>query len=233
MLGFINPLLYYLVLFKAYDLLPAQEAQALNYTWAITLAVLSIPLLKQKLRLKELGAILISYLGVLIVSTHGDLLPIRFSNIAGVCLALGSGVIWALYWIYNTKNKNDAVVNLFLNFTFAFPFVLLITIVYSSVKIPSLPGLLGACYVGIVEMGITFVFWLKALKLSSSAAKVGSLIFLSPFLSLVFIHALVGEQIQVSTLIGLSFIATGTLIQKLAARKTTLAKKARNGLPSR
>ena len=41
-LGFLNPFLYYVVLFKAYDLLPAQEAQPLNYTWAITLAILFV-----------------------------------------------------------------------------------------------------------------------------------------------------------------------------------------------
>ena len=32
--GLLNPCLYYLVLFKAYELLPAQQAQALNYSWA-------------------------------------------------------------------------------------------------------------------------------------------------------------------------------------------------------
>lgn len=232
LLGFLNPFLYYCVLFKAYDMLPAQEAQALNYTWAITLAVLSVPVLKQKIGFKEIAAMLVSYLGVLIVSTHGDLRSMRFSNTTGVGLALTSTVIWALYWIYNTKNRNDAVINLFLNFTFAFPFVLFVTIVFSSVKIPSLPGLLGAGYVGIVEMGITFVIWLKALRLSSSTAKTGSLIFFSPFLSLIFIQTLVGEQIRVSTLIGLLFIASGTLLQKLAGKNPTLSKKARNGLSS-
>ncbi|MDE0286860.1 MAG: DMT family transporter, partial [Gammaproteobacteria bacterium] len=40
-LGILNPFCYYLVLFRAYDLLPAQVAQALNYTWAITLMLLS------------------------------------------------------------------------------------------------------------------------------------------------------------------------------------------------
>ncbi|MBW8055643.1 MAG: DMT family transporter, partial [Nitrospira sp.] len=65
-LGFLNPFLYYTVLFKAYDLLPAQEAQPLNYTWAIMLALLSIPLLKQRLGLKEFGAIVVSYFGVVV-----------------------------------------------------------------------------------------------------------------------------------------------------------------------
>ena len=41
LLGLLNPFAYYLVLFKAYDLLPAQEAQPLNYTWPIMLVLLS------------------------------------------------------------------------------------------------------------------------------------------------------------------------------------------------
>ena len=40
--GLLNPFLYYLILIKAYDLLPAQHAQPLNYTWAITLSLLSV-----------------------------------------------------------------------------------------------------------------------------------------------------------------------------------------------
>ncbi|MCK5547436.1 MAG: EamA family transporter, partial [Thermoplasmata archaeon] len=35
MLGFLSPFLYYLVLFEAYSLLQAQEAQPLNLTWII------------------------------------------------------------------------------------------------------------------------------------------------------------------------------------------------------
>ena len=45
LLGLCNPLAYYLVLLSAYERLPAQEAQPLNYTWALTLALLSVPLL--------------------------------------------------------------------------------------------------------------------------------------------------------------------------------------------
>ncbi len=41
MLGLINPLAYYLILFKAYDLLPASQAQAINYSWAITLTLMA------------------------------------------------------------------------------------------------------------------------------------------------------------------------------------------------
>ena len=214
-LGFLSPFLYYIILFKAYDLLPAQEAQPLNYTWAITLALLSIPLLKQRIGLKDIISVLVSYSGVVVISTRGDILSFRFSNPLGVALALGSTIIWSLYWIYNTKADRDPVAGLLLNFVFGLPWILAYCLVFSNVSVSHTIGLIGAVYVGMFEMGITFVLWLSALKLSENTAKVGNLIFLSPFLSLVFIHFLVGEDILASTYIGLVLIITGLLIQQL------------------
>jgi len=214
-LGLLNPFLYYLVLFKAYDLLPAQEAQPLNYTWALTLTFLSIPLLKQKIGFRDIAAGLVSYAGVLVISTHGDVFGLRFSDPLGVALALGSTLIWALYWIYNTRLDRDPVVGLFLNFAFSLPFILVFCLLFSDFRVPGPRGMLGAAYVGFFEMGITFVLWLSALKLSENTAMVGNLIFISPFLSLIFIHFLVGEHILGSTFAGLVLIIAGLLLQQL------------------
>lgn len=218
LLGFINPFFYYLVLFKAYDLLPAQEAQPLNYTWGITLTLLSIPLLKQKITYHQLLAILLSYSGVLVISTHGNLLSLQFSNPWGVFLALFSTILWAIYWILNTKDTLEPVLRLFYNFCFGSLYIFPIFLFTSSFHL-SLPGLLGALYVGTFEMGITFVFWLTALKYSQTTAQVSNLIYLSPFLSLVFIHFFVGEKILISTLIGLILILAGLIYQNRATQK--------------
>jgi drug/metabolite transporter (DMT)-like permease len=214
MLGFLNPFLYYVILFKAYTLLPAQEAQPLNYTWSMVLVILSIPLLKQKIKLKSILAIFISYFGVLVISTRGDILGLTFGNPTGVSLALGSAVIWALFWIYNVRDKRDEVAKLLLNSFFGFIFISIVMLVSSGMTTPDMRGLLGATYVGFFEMGITFVFWLKALKLSRTTAQVSILIYLSPFLSLVLIHFIVGERILPSTIIGLIFIVAGILLQQ-------------------
>ncbi len=218
-LGVLNPFLYYLVLFKAYDLLPAQEAQPLNYTWAIALGLLSVPLLRQRLTTADILATAVSYTGVVIISTRGDILGLRFSDPLGVALALGSTVIWALYWIFNTRDRRDPVVGLFLNFLFGLPFVLAFVLLFSQTAVPADPrGLLGAAYVGVFEMGITFVLWLSALKLTNSASRIANLIFISPFLSLVSIHFLVGEDIKGSTLVGLVFIMGGLAVQQAGTK---------------
>ena len=79
LLGFLNPFLYYILLFKAYSILPAQEAITLNYTWPLMLVLLSIPLLKQKINFLSIVAIIISFFGVIIIATRGDFSSLSFS----------------------------------------------------------------------------------------------------------------------------------------------------------
>jgi len=218
-MGFLNPFLYYVILFKAYDLLPAQEAQPLNYTWAITLGLLSVPLLKQKLTLMDILATLVSYSGVVVISTRGDPASLRFTDPLGVGLCLASTVIWALYWIYNTRDRRNPVAGLLLNFLFGMPFVAVYALLFSDASLPPVRGLLGGAYVGFFEMGVTFVLWISALRLTDSAARIGNLIFISPFLSIVFIHFFVGERIFASTVPGLFLIVGGLVIQQAGRRK--------------
>jgi drug/metabolite transporter (DMT)-like permease len=220
LLGFLNPFLYYIVLLKAYDILRAQEAMTLNYTWPIVLALFSIPLLKQRVGWKGLCAILISFCGVLVIATQGNVFSLRFTNGPGVMLALSSTIIWSIFWLFNMRDRRDVVAKLFLNFFFGFVFILITTILYSGLRIPSTKGLLGACYIGIFEMGITFVLWLKALQLSKSTARIANLIYLSPFLWLFIINRVVGERIFVSTVAGLVLVVAGILLQQYTSRRT-------------
>jgi len=202
-MGFLNPFLFYVVVIKAYDLLLAQEAVVLNYVWPISLVLLSIPILKQKIGLKSIIAILISFAGVVIIALKGDFTQVIFTNITGVLLALGSTVIWALFWIFNVKDQREVVPKMFLNFVFGFVYILLFVLFFGEFDFSSKNGILGSVYIGIFEMGITYVIWLKALKLSTTTAKVSNLIFLSPFISLIIVSMAVGEQIMVYTIIGL------------------------------
>lgn len=218
-LGFLNPFLYYVILFKAYSVLPAQEAQPLNWTWPIMLVLLSIAILKQPIRWVNVLAIVISFAGVLVISTRGDVLAFRFTNLPGALLALGSSVIWALFWIYNIKDRRDEIVKLFLNFAFGSVFTLAAVLLFGDIRIPATAGFLGVVWIGLFEMGITFVTWLKALQLSRTTAQVSNLVYAAPFLSLFLIHFIVGEEILPSTVLGLVLIVTGVIVQQCASRK--------------
>jgi drug/metabolite transporter (DMT)-like permease len=216
LLGGLNPFLYYLVLIRAYDLLRAQEAQAINYTWAITMSLLAIPLLGQKLRALQCGAIGLSYFGALVISTRGDLLGLSMESPLGFALAMGSTVIWALFWILGVKDTMEPTLRLLLNFCCGAVYTGAWALLADISLIPNSPGFLGAVYIGVFEMGVTFVLWMSALRLSRTTAQVSNLIYLAPFLSLFIIHFLVGETIYASTLVGLGFILAGTVVQKFA-----------------
>ena len=213
-LGVLNPFLYYTILFKAYSILPAQEAMTLNYTWPIMLVLLSIPLLKQKLTIKSLIAVFVSFAGIIIISTKGNIVSINLSNFFGDILAVGSSIIWALFWIYNVRDKKDEVIKLFLNFLSGAILSGVLMLLFSDFNTLKIEALSAIIYVGILEMSVTFVFWLLALKYTASTDKVSQLIFLSPFLSLIFIHLIVKESIAIYTLAGLFFIIGGIVIQQ-------------------
>ena len=219
LLGFLNPFLYYLVLLKAYTLLKAQEAGTLNYIWPITLVLLSIPLLKQKINWISIVAIFTSFFGIMIISTEGKIASLGFREPVGVFLAVISSVFWALYWIYNVKDRRDEIVKLFVNFVFGTIFILIVVLLFSDIRNIQLPGIWGSLYIGLFEMGITYLLWLKALKFSINTAKVSNLVYISPFISLIIIRNVVGEQILVSTIVGLVFIISGIIIQQFSSGK--------------
>lgn len=217
-LGLLNPVIYYLMVFKAYDLLPAQEAQPLNYTWAIALALLSVPLLGHKLTKWDVLATLIGYSGVVVISTHGDPLSLEFSDPLGVALAMGCTVIWALYWIFNARDDRDPVAALLLNFLFGLPVLAVICAIFSDLWPTDPRAFWGALWIGCFELGFTFVLWLTALKKAPSASKLSNLIFIAPFISLFFIRFVVKENILPSTFVGLLMVVAGLGLQQLNGR---------------
>ncbi len=211
----LNPCIYYQVLFTAYDLLPAQQAQTINYTWAITLSLMAIPLLGQRLHSSDIVAAVLGYCGVLIIATRGDVLGLHFDSVRGVVLALLSTVIWAYYWIISTRNQRDAAVSLCLNFLLAAPVCVLMCHLFSTLVLPDWRGLMAATYAGLFEMGLTFLLWSAALKSARRVARVSNLIFLSPFISLVFIQTILNEPVHTATLVGLCLIVPAALFQQL------------------
>ncbi|RLG43379.1 MAG: EamA/RhaT family transporter, partial [Thermoproteota archaeon] len=103
----------------------------------------------------------------------------------------------------------DDTVKLMLNFLFSMPFVTAVYLLFAGASVPDYRGLAGAVYIGLFEMGVTFVLWLKALSLFETTAQAGSLVYLSRFLSLLLIRVLVKERIHPSTIVGLVLIIAG------------------------
>lgn len=218
-MGLLSPLVYYVILLHAYSLLPAQQAQTINYTWAITLALLAVPVLGHRLAPRDWAAVALGYGGAVVIATEGNVLSMRFTSAEGVLYALASTLVWAVFWLAGTRSRRDPVVSLALYFLVA-----LVPAWLACVAVTGLPrgsaGMAPAVYVGMFEMGFTFVLWSTALRLSSSVSRVGNLIFLAPMLSLVFIATVLDEAIHPATLVGLALILPGIMLQQGAGSKS-------------
>lgn len=214
-MGLLNPVGYYLVLFSAYSLLPAQVAQPINYAWPIVLLVLLALFDGQPIPKKKYIGMFVSLAGVVLISVGTGNAGSMVISPAGLLLAALSAVLWATYWLINNKQKNqtDGSVALFMTFLFGSAYML-VGATFVGVDLNTLSGILSGMYVGGFEMGIPFIFFGLAMRTTSNPALVNQLCYLSPFMSLFFIAVVLGEPIVITTYIGLILIVLGIVFNQ-------------------
>ena len=217
--GFMNPFIYYLILFKGYSLLPAQIAQPLNFSWQIVLMILMAIFLKQKLHFNQVVGVLVSFSGIIMLSLNNSADISGKLSVFGLGLIIASTIIWATYWLLKINEKQDSVIELFVSFLFGTIYLVVVSL-FTPMEFPPLRPLLAGIYAGMFEMGITFILWSKALKLATNRVTLTQLIYLSPLLSLLLIHFILGEKIGVLTIAGLFLIIGGILISNLKQKST-------------
>ena len=217
--GFMNPFIYYLILFKGYSLLPAQIAQPLNFSWQIVLMILMAIFLKQKMHFNQVAGVLVSFSGIIILSLNNSADISGKLSVFGLGLIIASTIIWATYWLLKINEKQDSVIELFGSFLFGTIYLVVVSL-FTPMEFPPLKPLLAGIYAGMFEMGITFILWSKALKLATNRVTLTQLIYLSPLLSLLLIHFILGEKIGVLTIAGLFLIIGGILISNLKQKST-------------
>lgn len=219
LLGLINPLGYYLILLNAYNRLPGQVAQPVNMIWPIILVFFSIPLLGQKIPWRSFVALFISLIGVYIIASQGAPFHPGRSDTTGVLMALGSGVLWALYFVLNVRDRRDEAVKLLANFIFGSLYLVIAMLISGSFsESVSFRGAAAAVYCGIFEMGITFWFWLRAMQLATTSDRISNLVYFAPFISLILLHFIIDEPVYFTTPLGLIIIIGSVIFQNY--RKT-------------
>lgn len=215
LLGLLNPVAYYLVLFKAYDLLPAHVAQPINYAWPIVLLVMLALFAGQRIERGKYLGMAISLGGVVMISMGGKHGETELSPL-GLGLGFLSAFLWATYWMVNNRNKErtDSTVALFMSFFFGTLYLAAAAPIV-GVNLATVPGLLAGMYVGAFEMGVSFLFFALALRETSNPALVNQLTYLSPFLSLFLIATVLGETIAWTTVVGLVLIVLGIVVNEV------------------
>lgn len=216
-MGLINPVTYYLILFDSYDHLPAQVAQPINYFWPIALLILLAIFNKQPIPKKKYLGMAISLVGLTAISLGGKSITGGISAY-GLALAFLSAVLWAVYWMLNDRLKHELPesVSLFLGFMFGMIYMC-IGACFVPVEISSTSALLAGMYVGAFEIGIPFICFGMAIRTTDNPALINQMCYLAPFLSLFFISMVLHEPIMYTTFIGLVLIIAGIVYNQYFA----------------
>ena len=211
-LGFLGIFLHNLFYVNGFKLVPAVEANVLNYLWPVLIVVFSIFLLKDKITSKKIIAIILGFIGAYLVLTNGNVIPI-FTNLKGGLLMIAGACAWALFSVLGSKHKYEDYSSMFLEMVFGFAFIAILMALTSSFRLLPAKEILLLAYLGLITKGLAFPFWMISIK-NIGRAKTANLAYLSPFIALLLINIFLGEAIRWFYIVALILIIGGVLLQE-------------------
>ncbi len=220
LLGLLGAYLYYMLLYGAFARTTAAEGFILAYTWPILVSLLSVVLLGEKLTGARVAAILISFCGVIIIVTQGQIVTLALTNLTGDLLALAGAFVFALFSVLGKRGRYDPTLSTAVYFSVALLAVTATVLFTGSVVWPSPHVWPWLLYNGLLVNGVSYIFWFKALEHGDTFV-ISNVLYLTPFLSLVYVYFWLDEAILPSALVGLVVIVAGVGIQAARNRVST------------
>jgi drug/metabolite transporter (DMT)-like permease len=195
-------------------------AQASTTAWIITATPLTIALvgwvaLGEKLGWHQWAGIGLGTAGVLLVVSRGEWAALAagsFGSIGDLLVSL-STITWAVFSVSSRKAlQRHAAAPMMLYvmaggwFMSAVPWVLAGGLGRVGLLAPS--GWTAVVFLGVLCTGLAYVYWYDALRVLPTA-KVGSLLYLEPLVTMAVAAAVLGEPVRMSSILGGLVILAG------------------------
>lgn len=214
-LGVLGTFLYSSLLYVGMERLKAQQAFIINYLWPIMTVLFSCLILKQKLTFQKTAALLLSFFGVVIVATEGNLAGLNHVDLIGVAACVVAAMCSGLYSTLNSRvTCEKTLATMIYQSTSGVVALAALCLFRGGPRLLTAMELGGMLWNGILIYGVASTTWAIAIT-TGDTAKVSNLAYFTPFLSLVYIYFLLGEPIRLSSVAGLAFIILGVLVQML------------------
>lgn len=211
-IGTLGIFLYHLFLYMGIDRMDASQAFIINYLWPIMSVIFGCIVLKEKMTARRAVAILLSFVGVIIVTTGGKLSGIDPESLSGALLCAVAAVCFGLYTALNKRENYNQFFSMLMFYFFSAVVCLIYCLITKSSFSLSLAEFGGLAWIGIFTAALPYVTWALALQLGETA-KVSNLAYITPFLSLVWTTIILREEFKISSLLGLLLIILGVFIQ--------------------
>jgi len=219
--------LYNLFYYLGGNYLLASQAFTINYLWPIMSVIFACIILKEKITIKKIVAIILSFSGVFFVA--GNVFSATSGTVLyGVFFCLLAAVSYGLFTALTQLTDYDKTISMML-YHFAAFILSGIILLFVETKI-SISGLemVGLAYNGVFVMAIASTTWALALK-SGKTVKISNFAYITPFLSLIWTYIILNEKISYHSLVGLTLIILGILIQCIELKKDSSKKYSPQG----
>jgi len=211
-IGILGTFLYKLFLYVGIDKLEASQAFIINYLWPIMTVVFACIILKEKMTMRKVIAIILSFIGVIIVTAKGDLLNVGKESITGAMYCVLAAVSYGLFAVLNKQKGYNQYLSMMLFYLVSFIISLIYIVSYKNTIVLQVNQLIGLAWIGVFTSATAFTSWALALE-KGDIAKISNLAYITPFLSLIWTSLILREKFSIYSIIGLIVIILGIFIQ--------------------
>lgn len=215
---------YFFFYNSALSRIAAPEASVLNYTFPLMIILLDCLLARSRFTLGKGLALGLGILGVAVMASGGNLLQLRFTNLAGTLLALTGAACWALFSVFGRRVKVNILAA---NLIYMALGLLLSTgevALYSRFVWPDATTWLLVFWIGSCSFALSNYLWLWMLQ-NIEVYLAASISFITPFITMLCIAVLLGEAITPAQLAGLLLILSGMGLERLWAKRGGLRRQ--------
>ena len=213
-LGFINGIAYFLQ-YIGMSYTSASKASLLVNLTVVWVALLDPLVLREKIGRTKIIGVILSFLGIVLVTTNLDFQFLRNGTMIGDVIVIASGILWAIFILYNkplvNESKNFLMSLTWLLFFTIIPMIPLVPFVAENFLTLPLDAWIAIFYTAIFCWNIPYYIWSKGLRKISPVTS--SVILLNEIIvSIIISTILLGESLTVFTGIGAVLIALAILL---------------------
>jgi drug/metabolite transporter (DMT)-like permease len=223
-LGLLGTYIYYLFLYLGYSRASGMEVLVIQYTWPIMILVLSVFILKERFNARKVIAIILGFLGVLLVLSKGAVSEIELNNPRVIILVAIGAFCFALFSVLSKNIKRASLAVTSIYFLAATVASFLSMLYFSEFALPSSVELFPVLLNGVLVNGLSYMFWLSALK-SAEASYLAPFVYITPILSAIYLILFFDEPMLTVYGVGLACVIAGGLVNSLST--SNKAKKSR------
>lgn len=203
---------------RTYELIPANQAVILHYTYPLMMLVLARLLFREQSGWRAVVCVLLGFTGVCVLVVSGRTLgDVRLST--GVAVALGTAFSFALFCVLIKHARFPITAGMFLFNLFGLVFLLCLLPWYPMRWAPGSTIMALLAYLGVFPTALAFILWNRALRMIPTGRS-SNCALLVPIISLICIAIVLKERITTLQAMGMAIVMGSVFLNVRLAKRT-------------